>query len=143
LTFITVSHTLIVVHRVLALLLITALIATSAMEPLLHTHVYTDHDHPEHHHGLAAHQHELEPAHPDDATTGVEACDAGEHAVSFASVCAAVPQVPVFLVEVGAPALPVPDLPNWQPLGYTDVRVHGPPPRSTAPPRAPPLIAHA
>jgi hypothetical protein len=131
------------VQRVLALLLIPALIATSGVGSLLHTHDYTDHDHPEHHHGLAAHEHHLTPPHPDDGVTRVEGCDPAKHTVSFASLCAAVLQVMVVVAELRVPSRLTPDLKDWQPVGYADVRVHGPPPRSQASPRAPPLIAHA
>jgi hypothetical protein len=137
------SHRLIVVQRVVALLLIPALMATSGVGSLLHTHVYTDHDHPEHHHGLAAHEHYLTPTHPDAGVTRVEGCDPGIHTVSFASLCAAVPQVPVVVAEFREPGLQAPDLQSWQPIGYADVRVHGPPSRSQASPRAPPVALHA
>ena len=141
------SHRLIVVQRVLALLLVPALMVTAGVGSLLHTHVYADHDHPEHQHGLAAHEHHLTPAHPpshdDDRIARIEACDPGKHTVSVASLCAAVPPAPVVIAERGVLALPSPDLQTWQPVGYADVRVHGPPSRSQASPRAPPVALHA
>jgi len=131
------------VHRALALLLIPALIATSGVASLLHTHAYDDHDHPEHHHGLSAHGHHAEPAHPDDGLPHLEGCDPGKHTVSFAFVCATPPQVHAVDAELCLPASPVLELQPGRAVRHTDVRVHGPPPRTQASPRAPPLIAHA
>ena len=131
------------VHRALASLLIPALIATSSVMTSLHTHAYDDHDHPEHHHGLAAHDHHAEPPHPVDGTAHLEGCDPGTHAVSFVFVCATPPEMHGVDAEIGPPASLVPELRAQRPVGYADVRVHGPPPRTHASPRAPPLIAPA
>jgi hypothetical protein len=130
------------VHRVLALLLIPALITTSGVVSLLHTHVYDDHDHPEHHHGLAAHEHHAEPAHPDDGTAHLEGCDPGQHTVSFAFVCATPPQAQAVDAVIELPASLIPEARVERAVGYADVRVHGPPPRTQSSPRAPPLIVH-
>jgi hypothetical protein len=137
------SHKLIVVDRLLALLLIPALIATSGAMSLLHTHVYNDHDHPEHHHGLAAHEHHAEPTDPENGTAHLEGCDPGTHAVSFAFVCASPPHLHAADAGIGPPAPLIPELQIERAVGYADVRVHGPPSRSQSSPRAPPVNVHA
>ena len=129
-------------HRALASLLIPALIATSGAGSWLHTHAYNDHDHPEHHRGLAAHEHHAEPAHRDDGTAHLEGCDPGKHTVSFAFVCAAPPQVHAVDAELTLPATAIPEIQIERSVRHTDVRVHGPPLRTQASPRAPPVIAH-
>ena len=127
-------------YRALASLLIPALMATSGVASLLHTHAYNDHDHPEHHHGLAAHEHHEEPADPGDGTAHLEGCDPGKHAVSFAFVCATPPHLHAVDAEIGPSASLIPELRIESAVGYSDVRVHGPPLRSQSSPRAPPLI---
>jgi hypothetical protein len=131
------------VHGVLALLLIPALIATSGVASLLHTHARNDHDHPEHHHGLSAHEHHTAPSHPDDGVAHLEGCDPGKHTISVAFVCAAPPQVHAVDAEINLSASPGLALQIERAVRHADVRVHGPPPRTQASPRAPPLIAHA
>ena len=131
------------VHRALALLLIPALIATSGVASLLHTHAYDDHVHPEHQHGPSAHEHYAPPTRPDDGTAHLEGCDPAEHVVAFTFVCAAPPQVHAVDAELTLPATPGVGMPTGRGVRHTDVRVHGPPPRTQSSPRAPPLIAHA
>jgi hypothetical protein len=131
------------VHRVLALLLIPALTATSGVVSLLHTHAYTDHDHPEHHHGPAAHGHDAEPAPPDGGTAHLESCDPGKHAMSFAFVWASPPQVHAVDAELRLPATPRVEMHIERSVRHADVRVHGPPPRTLSSPRAPPVTALA
>jgi hypothetical protein len=128
---------------VLALLLIPALTATSGVASLLHTHDYTDHDHPEHHHGLAAHEHHTAPSHPDDGVAHLEGCDPGKHTTSFTFVCAPPPHVHAVDAEITLLASPTPKLQIERTVRYAEVRVHGPPLRTQASPRAPPLIAPA
>lgn len=135
------SHRLIVVYRALALLLIPALFAASGVASLLHTHAYDDHDHPEHRHGLSAHQHDAAPVHPDDGVAHLEACDPGKHAVSFAFVSATPPHVHAGDAEIVLPSSPVPESGIETAIEQMDVRVHGPPSRAQASPRAPPLFA--
>jgi hypothetical protein len=130
------------VHRVLALLLIPALIVTFGVAALLHTHAYDDHDHPEHHHGLSAHGHHAAPSRPDDGEAHLEGCDPDKHTVSYAFVCATPPQVHAVDAELTLPTTPTPDIQIEHSVRSTDVRVHGPPLRTQASPRAPPLIAH-
>jgi hypothetical protein len=127
---------------VLALLLIPALTATSGLVSLLHTHAYPDHDHPEHHHGLSAHEHHAAASHSDDVAH-LEGCDPGKHTVSYAFVCAAPPQVHAADAELTLPATPSVEVQIERTVRHTDIRVHGPPPRTQSSPRAPPLIAHA
>jgi hypothetical protein len=131
------------VHRSLALLLIPALIATSGVVSLLHTHVYDDHDHPEHHHGLAAHEHHRVVADHEDGAPHLEDCDPGEHAVSLAFVRAAPPQAHGLDADVNPPGSLTLQLEIKLPTQPTDIRVHGPPLRAQTSPRAPPAIPHA
>jgi hypothetical protein len=127
------------VHRVLALLLVPALIATSGVSFALHTHAYTDHDHPEHHHGLSVHHHDGTPTRAADGSARLDECDPAQHKVSFALACAAPRQYHAVVAEVGPPASLSPEL-QVEPAGVNlDVRVHGPPPGTQASPRAPPL----
>jgi hypothetical protein len=131
------------VHRALALLLVPALIATSGMPSLLHTHAYDDHDHPEHHHGLSAHEHHAPASHSEGGGARLEGCDPGKHAVSFAFAGAAFTKSHAVNAELTLTATPTPEIRIDRRVRPTDVRVHGPPRRTQASPRAPPLIAHA
>lgn len=121
-------------------MLIPALIATSGLVSSLHTHAYTDHDHPEHHHGLAAHEHHAVAVHADDdGVAHIEGCDPSQHTISFAFVCAAPPQVHAGDAELNLPFVPSPSPLSGSAVEYMDVRVHGPPLRTQASPRAPPI----
>ena len=134
------SHKLIDVYRLVALLLVPALMATSATTSLVHTHAYSDHDHPEHHHGLSAHEHHgtaSTASHPRDGVARLEGCEPGKHAVSLTFVCAA-PQVHTLHAEL---TLVVSGTSNIEPgeiVHDNDVRVHGPPGPPESSPRAPP-----
>jgi hypothetical protein len=129
------------VHRPVAIVLGFAL-ASASVAPTLHIHAYVDHDHPEHHHGLAAHEHHS------TATTArvdvahdkvhVETCEPGRHAVSFVFVYSASPQYSPILAEVVSPATLSLDVPRFHRVKHTDIRVHGPPAGTQSPPRAPP-----
>lgn len=130
-------------QRLVATLLGAVLASTAGHATALHTHAYVDHDHPEHHHGLAAHEHHHEPAHREDGTARLEGCDPGQHTISFAFVCAASLQVQFVAAEIASPATLTPEPAVEVAVGYTDVRVHGPPVRALASPRAPPFFAHA
>ena len=143
LTFTTSFHRLIVVYRSLAFLLIPALVAASGAVSPLHTHVYGDHDHPEHHHGPAVHEHQPVVAHPEDGRAHLEGCSPGRHAVSLTFVCATPPQVHAQDADVNIPGSPTPPLEIEFAAQHTDIRVHGPPPRAQASPRAPPATLHA
>jgi hypothetical protein len=111
---------------------------------LLHIHLYSDHDHPEHHHGLAAHEHNRPAEHHDDGdhdqAVHLESCDPGQHAIALTMACG--PQPPAQAVDGVGRSLILDGLlaPIRSVTELTDVRVHGPPPLTEAPPRAPPLI---
>ncbi len=127
----------------MATLLGLALVAASTHVSALHIHDYTDHDHPEHHHGLAAHEHHAAESHEADAGVHLETCAPGQHAISFVFVCSAPQQAHAVDAEVVSPTITEPELPRHQAFDITDVRVHGPPPRTQASPRAPPLTIPA
>jgi hypothetical protein len=110
----------------------------------LHVHAYFDHDHPEHHHGLAAHEHHPAGVHDDDheeagAGLKLESCDPGTHVVTVAMACAQLPPVQVVDGESGDLTV-LPELVPQEPwTERTDVRVHGPPGLSQTSPRGPPI----
>lgn len=137
------SRRLLVVHRSLALLLIAAVIATPGISSWLHTHAYDGHDHPEHHHGLAAHQHHVAHSRTEEGTAHLGRCDPGMHVVHFVYVCATPPQVQGVDAELRLPDLPVPQSRIQGTIRHADLRAHAPPPRTDASPRAPPLIGPA
>ena len=137
-------------HRLVALVLAQALVVSSAMASSLHVHEYLGHDHPDHHHGPATHEHEHALAerdhhstaeHDDDhPTVGAESCDPGRHAVAVTMGCAQVPQVHVDVAELPVPTIAAPTAPIRTTTRVTEVRVHGPPPFDPRiPSRAPPL----
>jgi hypothetical protein len=140
------------VRRLVACLLVQALVASTAMGGSLHVHEYVGHNHPDHHHGPAPHEHHFSVTEHDDHSGAedtdhpalhAESCDPGRHAVAVAMACAQVPQVHVEIAELPGPTLLNPAAPVRSPLAVTDVRVHGPPLDFTVPSRAPPLIPHA
>ena len=138
-------------HRLVALVLAQALVVSSAMASSLHVHEYLGHDHPDHQHGPANHEHD-HPAvaerdhhssaeHDDDhPTVGAESCDPGRHAVTVTMGCAEVPRVHVDIAELPGPTILASASPIRLASMLTDVRVHGPPPFDPRiPSRAPPL----
>jgi hypothetical protein len=141
------------VRRLVAVVLAQALVASSAVGSSLHVHEYLGHDHPDHHHGPAAHDHEhstfVELDHHSAAledhelAVRAESCDPGRHAVSVSMACASVTQVHVDLAEQLGPRTVVPSVPIRSAIPITDVRVHGPPFDARIPSRAPPAIPHA
>jgi hypothetical protein len=127
------------------LAVIVAISSAAVSSP--HVHAYGGHEHPEHQHGPASHQHEHhdaqhEDGHHDDAdgtSARIEACDAGEHAISIPGAAAPAARAHVPLaVLVGSIVVP-PVTPARFALAPLDVRVHGPPPDTRLPARAPPL----
>jgi len=130
------------VHRSVAVLLGLVLASTSGQVSALHIHQYTDHEHPEHHHGIAAHEHHRSAAHHDDdhEAAQLESCDPALHAVPVTMGVAPAQQVDAIDAQCGNSALVEPPAPLSSVQPFTDVRVHGPPPLIQAPPRAPPLI---
>ena len=118
----------------------------------LHVHEYKGHDHPDHHHGPAAHDHD-HPATADQdhhSLAGEDApawhadpCEPGRHAVGVSMTCACIPQAHVDLAELPGPTIAFPSAPVRSTVPFTDVRVHGPPFDARTPSRAPPLNPHA
>jgi hypothetical protein len=133
------------VQRALALFVGVALLATADQVSRLHTHVYIGHEHPEHQHGLAAHDHDQAVVHEDEDEEGphVESCDPGRHEVSLTLGCA--PAMPRVSVHAEAAQLPVLHrLVLLRIIGMaTDARAHGPPLVPSGPSRAPPHICLA
>jgi hypothetical protein len=141
------------VRRLLALVLIQALVVSTALGASLHVHEYAGHDHPEHHHGPASHEHHQAAIADDDHHQETEdhgllafhadSCDPGRHAVAVTMGCAQVPQLQIVIAELPSPTVVVPAAPVQSVAPVTDVRVHGPPfdPRIRS--RAPPLPPHA
>jgi hypothetical protein len=132
------------VPRAVAILLGLVLASAAGQVSLLHIHLYSDHDHPEHHHGLAAHEHNRPAEHHDDGdhdqAVHLESCDPGQHAIALTMACG--PQPPTQASDGVGRSLILDGLlaPIRSVTELTDVRVHGPPPLTEAPPRAPPLI---
>jgi hypothetical protein len=141
------------VRRFLAVFAVQAMVLSITWGSFLHVHEYVGHDHPEHHHGPASHEHQHSalgarhhPSHgvlEDHPAMEAESCDPGRHAVAASTGCVPVSQVHVDLADVPGPANVVPVAPIRSAAPVTDVRVHGPPSRSRIPSRAPPLTLHA
>lgn len=133
-------HTLGLVHRLLTVLLGLVVASTSGQISALHIHQYTDHDHPEHHHGPAAHDHQRPSVHHDEDDGGahLEPCDPGHHAVSVTMGCMPLPKAHASDAECPNPGVVEPLVSVHPVPAFTDVRVHGPPPLTQAAPRAPP-----
>ena len=143
---------LIVVRRLIGLLLANSLAVSSAMASSMHVHQYAEHDHPEHHHGPAAHEHGhsalVEQDHHsatdnDHPAFRAESCDPGRHAVATTLGCAQIPPAHVDLGELPGPTIIAPAAPIQSATPVVDVRVHGPPFDTRIPARAPPLTLHA
>lgn len=74
----------------------------------------------------------------------IEACDAGDHAVRIPGAAAPATQAHVPLAAVLAGSIVVPPVvPARFAIALLDVRVHGPPPDTRLPARAPPLTSLA
>jgi hypothetical protein len=69
----------------------------------------------------------------------IEACDAGDHAISIPGVAAPLPQVHAQLAVLPGAIVVARTAPVRLALAPMDVRVHGPPPDTRLPARAPPL----
>ena len=140
-------------RRLLAFVLIQALVVSTALGASLHVHEYAGHDHPEHHHGPASHEHHQTAIADDDHHDETEAhglpaiqadsCDPGHHAVAVTMGCAQVPQLHIAIAELPSPTVVVPAAPVQSVAPVRDVRVHGPPFDSRIPARAPPLTPQA
>ena len=129
-------------RRMLASLVGLALMAAPGAVSPFHIHAYTEHDHPEHHHGPALHEHH----HPqatlqhdgDHDPLRLESCDPGQHAVSLVMACASPPHLPIVVAERADPSRVEPSVTPTLNRLIVDIRVHGPPARGRIPPRAPP-----
>ena len=145
---------LVVVRWLLSLVLAVSVAVSSAAVSAPHVHAYRGHDHPEHQHGPASHAHEHHhgspatlthadhDAHEDEgdvARIRVEACDAGDHAIRISGAAAPVSQAHVHLAVLSGPIVVAPAVPARLAIAPLDVRVHGPPPKTLLPARAPPL----
>jgi hypothetical protein len=131
------------VTRLITILACAGLLVGNQALPLLHVHVYADHDHPAHEHGPAVHSHGHAPtAHhvPSTPATGasVAPCEPDLHVLSLAAVAAtpssqtaqmaAAPRPPSLFTVVVPPLLQARD----------QVRAHSPPGLADSPLRAPP-----
>jgi hypothetical protein len=139
------------VRRSLAVLLAAALSLAPVAATSLHVHTYVGHDHPEHHHGPAVHDHHSFPLAPhadhetvdshDEAGTAVtpDACDPGDHAAAVKIACADRSAVHATLAELPRRPIVSPSMRPSRPLAITDTRAHSPPAGPCLPARAPPL----
>ena len=135
-------------RQLVAFVLVQALAVSTSMASSLHVHEYVGHDHPDHHHGPAAHDHDglatTDPDHHADAgdedhpAWQADPCEPGRHAVAVSMGCACVLQAHVDLAELPGPTIVVPSAPIRSAVPFTDVRVHGPPFDPRTPSRAPP-----
>jgi hypothetical protein len=102
------------VRRFVAFLLAQALIVSTSVASSLHVHEYVSHDHPDHRHGPAAHDHD----HPatadrdhhslageDHPAWQADPCEPGRHAVSVSMTCACIPQAHVDFAELPGPTI--------------------------------------
>jgi hypothetical protein len=73
----------------------------------------------------------------------LESCDPGQHAISLTMACGPLP--PTHAIDGVCPTLILAGLlvPSRAVNEVTDIRVHGPPPLTQAPPRGPPLTSPA
>lgn len=131
------------VRRIVAALLIPAFLGISSLVALLHTHVYEAHEHAEHQHGLAAHEHHSRPAHRPEAAPIIERCEPGLHAKAFTFIATTPQPIPTIDAALIPAVLKVPAPPIKRALAPADVRVHGPPPRGPSSSRAPPSFVLA
>jgi hypothetical protein len=137
----------------LAFVLIQALVVSAAVGASLHVHEYAGHDHPDHHHGPASHEHRQAAIADDDHHDETEdhdlpafqadSCDPGHHVMAVTMGCAQVPQLHVDIAEVPGTTMVVPAAPVQSAAPVMDVRVHGPPFDFRIPARAPPFTPQA
>ena len=124
--------------RSIAAVVCVGWLALGASLPSLHAHVYADHDHPEHRHGLAFHEHHHVVDHGAFERTGIAPCEPDGHVVSLQLSYAKVRIVDGAGLASSAAPLPEPDLVLAPAAARRDVRVHGPPRLTDGPLRAPP-----
>ena len=131
------------------MVLVQALAVSTATGSSLHVHEYSGHDHPEHHHGPASHEHYAPglPESDDHVASGDEdhpemaalPCDPGRHAVELTLGRSHVAQIHIEIADAAGPAVAAPLAATGSATPITDVRVHGPPSHVRIPSRAPPL----
>jgi hypothetical protein len=134
------------VIRVFTMLAALAALAASGPVSMLHVHAYEGHDHPDHHHGPAAHSHD-EADHdrhrdesPGATSIHLESCDPGEHAVPVVFTCVSPIAHQAPLADGAVAVLIVaPDVASCC-ATLSDVRAHSPPRLTDAPLRAPPVV---
>ena len=131
------------VRRIVAALLIPAFLGISSLVALLHTHVYEAHEHQEHQHGLAAHEHHAPPAHRPGSGPIIERCEPGQHAKAFSFIATTSQSIPTIDAALSPTVPTVLTPPVERALAPADVRVHGPPPRAASSSRAPPSFVLA
>jgi hypothetical protein len=130
------------VKRLVAALAFALLAGTGSL-PLLHVHLYGEHDHPDHHHGPALHSHghrALEQAAPGrgPARPQVGPCGPDAHVLALQATLAPSPDYPLSLL-VPAKAAPALAAAPLRPLvARREVRAHSPPGLTDSPLRAPP-----
>jgi hypothetical protein len=115
---------------------------------MLHVHAYEGHDHPDHHHGPAAHSHDALIDHADHTATApadqgsvrLGSCDPSEHVVPFAFTCVSPTVHHVLGVGTAVPAVLAPNVLRCCRILPRDVRAHSPPRLTDAPLRAPPVV---
>jgi hypothetical protein len=143
------------VFRAVATILVVAALSVFGSASALHVHVYADHDHPDHHHGPAAHSHvttHQHGVHPDvhgavegvdESSARIESCDPAAHStpVVFTCVSAHAPNPPLVSATVTVPLAP--PVQRWRRVTPSDVRAHSPPGLTDSPLRAPPLVQPA
>ena len=129
-------------QRIAAVLASVVLVLGNGALPLLHVHLYDDHDHAEHHHGPAFHVHghaQAQPAYP-AVPTGplVGRCAPDAHVLALTATLASSPDQ--LVVPALAPAVTV--VANHAPprpfVARPEVRSHSPPGLTDSPLRAPP-----
>jgi len=132
-------------HRILAALLVPALLSATSPLSAPHVHAYTDHDHADHRHGSAVHgHHDDDHAGPDAHAPGqsvlLKECNAGRHAIALKFVCVQSAPSPLLSSPIQVQLFARPVEPLVRPaVGYVDVRVHGPPFLDVVAPRPPPI----
>jgi hypothetical protein len=109
----------------------------------MHVHADAGHDHPEHHHGPAAHSHaDDQGAHTRQvpAQRSMAACHAGDHEVLVRAASIVAKPFEDGLVALPASSSPATEVRRSIRIRHADVRVHGPPPHTPSSPRAPPVV---
>jgi hypothetical protein len=127
------------VRRLLAALVGVCLLSVTGQGAALHVHLYGDHDHPEHHHGPAAHHHATGSPR-DDSGVRLEQCDPAQHVVSLTLALNPTPSVPAPAAEPVTLVTLMGDLYSCGYVPLIDLREHGPPSAGRSSPRAPPAL---